>query len=189
MVLVVGLGNPGAQYAATRHNAGFLTVDRLAQRHKIAIGKAFFSALVGEGRINGEKIVLAKPQTYMNESGISVFALMQWYKLEPQALWICYDDVDLPLGEIRVRGNGSAGTHNGMRSVIARLGTEDFPRVRVGIGAPPPEWDLADYVLSRFDNIPLADKVFDAAASALNIGVVEGVAAAQTAYNGRIIEC
>lgn len=151
MYIVVGLGNPGRKYQATRHNAGFDTVELLAERQGIRLGRAMCKAKVGEGRIGGEKVVLAQPQTYMNLSGESVRALLGWYKVGADRLIVCYDDVDLSPGRLRVRARGSAGTHNGMRSIIYLLERDDFARVRVGIGPPPPNWDLADYVLSHYE--------------------------------------
>ncbi|MDR2656608.1 MAG: aminoacyl-tRNA hydrolase, partial [Oscillospiraceae bacterium] len=146
--LIIGLGNPGITYAHTRHNAGFDALDECAQITGITVNRTRSRALTGSGVWRGKRLALVKPQTYMNDSGSAVSGLLQWYK--PGVLIVIYDDVDLPLGGLRVRGSGSAGTHNGMRSIIAALGVEDFPRVRVGIGKPPPEWDIKDWVLSRY---------------------------------------
>ena len=152
MHLIVGLGNPGAKYAHTRHNAGFDVVEVLSQKLGIPTSRDRGRASVGEGMHRGEKLVLARPQTFMNLSGESVLALMQWYKLPPENLLVVYDDVDLPLGKLRLRAGGSAGTHNGMRSIIDLLGRQDFPRLRLGVGARPEGWDLADWVLSHYAN-------------------------------------
>lgn len=152
MYLVVGLGNPGGKYENTRHNVGFDVVDILAKELSISVTKARFQALYGEGRLDGHRVVLAKPQTFMNLSGESVREMCDWWKVEPERLILIYDDIDLPAGKLRVRAKGSAGTHNGMRSVIACLSSDVFPRVRVGIGRPPEKWNLADYVLSHYEN-------------------------------------
>lgn len=186
MFLVVGLGNPGNQYAHTRHNVGFDVVDILAQKLNIRVGRLRCQALVGEGQYNGRRIALCKPQTYMNESGRSVAALMQWYK--PEQLVVVYDDVDLPIGKIRIRAAGSAGTHNGMRSILEHLGQGTFPRVRVGIGRQPQGWELADWVLSHYATAEERKIAFDAyvnAAEALLCMADTGVEAAMKAYNGK----
>ncbi|MDW8105902.1 MAG: aminoacyl-tRNA hydrolase [Armatimonadota bacterium] len=146
--LIVGLGNPGVEYAATRHNAGFWVVDLLAQRHEIALKTRRHLSKLGVGHIAEVPVVLAKPQTYMNLSGEAVRALLNAYHLKPEQMLVVFDDVWLPVGTVRVRAKGSAGGHNGLKSIIAALGTEAFPRVRIGIGQPPEGIDLADYVLS-----------------------------------------
>lgn len=150
MKLIVGLGNPGTQYAATRHNIGFEVIDTIAEINNISINKSKFRALVGEGTIGGEKVVLMKPQTYMNLSGEAVSACRNWYKIANEDIIIIYDDVSLAVGQMRIRKNGSAGGHNGMKSIIGQLGTDVFPRVKVGVGEKPVGWDLADHVLGRF---------------------------------------
>ncbi len=150
MYVVVGLGNPGRKYERTRHNAGFDAVELLASRLGIRLTKLKCKALIGEGTIGGERVALAQPQTFMNLSGESVRELVGWYKIDMDHLIVIYDDCDLPLGKLRVRAKGSAGTHNGMKSILYQLGSEDFPRVRVGIGRPPEGWDLADFVLSGY---------------------------------------
>ena len=134
MYVIVGLGNPGKKYENTRHNMGFLAVDVLAEKYDIKVNKIKFKSLVGEGRIAGEKVVLAKPQTYMNLSGEAVREIVDFYKIEPQQLIVIYDDIDIDTGAIRIRKKGSAGTHNGMRNILYQIRTEDFPRIRVGIG-------------------------------------------------------
>lgn len=178
MHLVVGLGNPGAKYQRTHHNAGFDVVELLADDLRVSLTKIKGKAVVGEGSLNGERIALAQPQTFMNLSGESVVALCNWYKVEPSNLIVVYDDVDLPLGRLRVRAKGSAGTHNGMRSIIYLLGRDDFPRVRVGIGRPPEGWDLADYVLTGYRGKEERETAFAAyqrAAQAVKILISEGV--------------
>ena len=149
MYLIVGLGNPGAQYAHTRHNVGFDVVDTLARKLGVTIGRERDEALLGECFIAGQKTILALPQTYMNLSGEAVSRLVRWYRLPPENLMVVYDDVDLPQGAIRIRKNGSAGTHNGMRSIVGLLGYENFPRLRVGVGQRRPGYELADWVLGR----------------------------------------
>ncbi len=146
--LILGLGNPGAQYAPTRHNVGFWTVDLLAERHGIELKTRRHSSKLGVGLIAGVPVALAKPQTYMNLSGEAARALLQAYHLQPEQMLVIFDDIWLAPGVVRVRAKGSAGGHNGMKSIINALGTEAFPRVRIGIGQPPEAMDLADYVLS-----------------------------------------
>jgi PTH1 family peptidyl-tRNA hydrolase len=148
MYLIVGLGNPGAKYQNTFHNVGFMCIDFLSQKHNINVSKVKHKAIIGEGEISGEKIILAKPQTYMNLSGESVREIAQWYKIEPKHIIIMYDDINLEIGKLRIREKGSAGGHNGMKSIIYQLNTDEFPRIRVGIGKPG-EKDLVDYVLSK----------------------------------------
>ncbi len=181
MYVIVGLGNPGPKYARTHHNVGFDVVDILSQKHKIPIKKSKCKALVGEGVIGGERVALCLPQTFMNLSGESVTGLVQWYKPEYDQLIVVYDDVDLPFGKVRVRAQGSAGTHNGMRSIIYLLGRDDFPRVRVGIGRPPDGWDLADYVLAHYETQEERETAFAAytkAAEAVEILITDGMARA-----------
>ena len=149
--IVVGLGNPGAQYARTRHNAGFETLEVLSRRWGVEINKKKLNGLVAETTYNGHRVVLVLPQTFMNASGECVQPILQWYKAPLTNLLVIYDDIDLPLGKLRVRKSGSAGTHNGMRSILGSLGNQQgFPRVRVGVGAKPEGWDLADWVLSTY---------------------------------------
>ena len=183
--MICGLGNPGRLYAKSRHNMGFMTVDVLADRLGVRVNKLKFKALVGETRIGDEKVVLVKPQTYMNLSGDAVRPLVQFYKIEPSHLILVYDDVDLPLGRTRVRPSGSSGTHNGMRSVIYQLQFDNFPRVRIGLG------DHGDIPLDKFvignwtelERPELAKAVLRAADACQTI-VTEGVDAAMQKYNG-----
>ena len=149
MYIVVGLGNPGNEYARTRHNVGFDVIDVIGEKQNIRLTKNAMHGLIGEGFAGGEKLVLVKPQTFMNLSGQCVTELVSWYKPEMDHLMVVYDDIDLPLGKLRMREKGSAGTHNGMRSVIGLLGRQDFPRLRVGVGKKPEGWELADWVLSH----------------------------------------
>lgn len=184
MFIAVGLGNPGLTYRKSRHNAGFLALDALSDRLSIRVRKRGFSGLYGEGVLNGERVVLVKPQTYMNNSGDCVQAIMHFYKAKPEQLVILYDDIDLPIGSLRIRTNGSAGTHNGMRSVLACVNSEDVPRVRIGVGRDATA-DLKDYVLKK----PTADeqkRIAEAAASAAEAAelIISGRAAdAQAKFN------
>ncbi len=151
MIIIAGLGNPGREYEYTRHNAGFLAIDELAGKYSIDVNEKKHKAIMGKGVINGQKVILAKPQTYMNNSGESIRELADYYKADPETeIIIIYDDITLDVGGLRVRKKGSAGGHNGMKSIIAHLGTENFQRIRVGIGEKPARMDLADWVLGHF---------------------------------------
>ena len=171
MIIIAGLGNPGKDYAGTRHNAGFMTIDALASKYGIDVGEKKHKAIIGKGAIEGHKVILAKPQTFMNNSGESLRELVDYYKpdIETEVI-VIYDDITLDVGGIRVRKKGSAGGHNGMKSIIAHLGTTDFQRVRVGIGEKPPRMDLADWVLGHFhkeDEEPLKDAIDEAMTAAV----------------------
>ncbi len=148
--LIIGLGNPGGKYENTRHNVGFHTIDYLSEKYNIKLSKIGFKAVYGEGTIDGTRVILLKPQTFMNLSGESVKDIVAWYKLPLERVIVIYDDIDLEVGKIRVRPKGSSGSHNGMKSIIYQLQDDNFPRIRIGIGRPPEKWDLADYVLSKF---------------------------------------
>lgn len=148
MFLIVGLGNPGKQYDNTRHNAGFRAIDALIDEYRIPYSGKQHKAMFGKGMIDGQKVLVAKPMTYMNASGESVRELVDYYKIDPESeLLVIYDDISLAPGNIRIRKKGSAGGHNGIKSIIAHLGTQNFQRIRVGVGEKPSNWDLADYVL------------------------------------------
>jgi PTH1 family peptidyl-tRNA hydrolase len=147
---VVGLGNPGKKYDYTRHNVGFEVIDKLAAELDIIKTHINHKAIIGETKYKNNKVYLIKPQTYMNLSGESVRSVVEWFKVQPQNLILVYDDIDLDVGKLRIRKKGSAGSHNGMKSVIYQLQFDDFPRVRIGIGKNPPEWSLKNYVLSKF---------------------------------------
>lgn len=184
--LIVGLGNPGTKYAHTRHNAGFDVVSILSQKMGIRLTKRRGKAVVGEGTWEGKRIILAQPQTYMNLSGESVVALVNWYKVPTSQLVVIYDDVDLPPGTIRTRASGSSGTHNGMRSILGLLGKGDFPRVRVGIGGAPEGWDMADWVIAHYPDAPSRKVAFDSfmeASEAVLTLVRDGVEASMRSYN------
>ncbi|MBQ9961548.1 MAG: aminoacyl-tRNA hydrolase [Firmicutes bacterium] len=184
MYIIVGLGNPGKKYEATRHNMGFMTVDQLAETHGIDVNKIKFKSLVGEGRIAGQKVLLVKPQTYMNLSGEAVRQVMDFYKIEPEELIVVYDDIDIPTGQVRIRKKGSSGTHNGMRNILQHIQTEDFPRIRVGIGSGKKE-DMINYVtgnVSKSEREMYAESVKYAALGAACI-VEKGIEKAMNEYN------
>ena len=186
MRAIVGLGNPGEKYAHTRHNAGFDTLDILSAKLELPIRKLKCRAVVGEGEDSGERLVLIKPQTFMNESGFSVADALQWYKLRPQEMLLIVDDIDLPFGQVRLRGKGGPGTHNGLRSIVQCTATGDFPRVRIGMGAPPPEWDLADWVLGHFltpEDRRLAYDAYLTAADAALCWAKDGIDTAMNQFN------
>ncbi|MFD3448311.1 aminoacyl-tRNA hydrolase [Microbacteriaceae bacterium 4G12] len=157
MKLIVGLGNPGREYEATRHNIGFMVIDELCKKWGINLNQQKFKGLYGSGVVNGEKVIVLKPLTYMNLSGESIRALMDYYKLDVEDIVIMYDDLDLPVGKLRLRMKGSAGGHNGMRSTIAHLGTQEFNRIRIGIDRPKNGMKVVDYVLGRFTVEELPD--------------------------------
>ena len=172
MIVIVGLGNFGEKYARTRHNVGFMTVDAIARKKGIMSWKKECRGLTASFFEGGQKIMLVKPQTYMNLSGECVGAIADYYDVDPEDIVVIYDDVDLPPGTLRVRKKGGPGTHNGMRSVVMHLATTDFPRIRIGIGQAPPMWNLADYVLaglSEADQKLFADTCEKAADAALSI--------------------
>lgn len=185
LYLIIGLGNPGLRYANTRHNVGFDTVDYLSYKFGIKVTKVRHKALIGEGFIEGKKVVLVKPQTYMNLSGESVREVVDWYKAPLGNIIMIYDDADLDPGRIRVRPKGSSGTHNGMKSVIYQLQSDEFPRIRIGIGKQPENWDLADYVLSKFDDDQrkIANESIKRAAEAVMTIIKSGITEAMNLYN------
>lgn len=165
MFVIVGLGNPGKKYENTRHNAGFIAIDALAEKYGISISEKKHKALCGSGVIEGNKVILVKPETYMNLSGESVRSVMDFYKIDPEEdMLVIYDDISLAPGNIRIRKKGSAGGHNGIKSIIAHTGTQNFMRIKVGVGEKPSGWDLADYVLGHFsdeDNVKLKEAMPD----------------------------
>lgn len=184
--LVAGLGNPGREYQSNRHNIGFLLANRLAERLGVAFSRLQSNALVTKADYRGQRLILAKPQTYMNLSGQAVSALVRFYKLPLENVIIAYDDVDLPLGTLRMRPSGGSGGHKGMQSIIGSLGTQDFPRLRVGIGRPPGRMDAADYVLQDFskEEKEILPEVLDRAVKATLMFITEGVETAMNQYNG-----
>lgn len=185
MILIAGLGNPDLKYAATRHNVGFEAVACLLEAYHIKGEKKKFHALLAQGDIEGIPCLFCRPQTYMNNSGVAVREIMDFYKISVSDLIVIYDDISIPLGALRLRGGGSAGGHNGMKSIIAHVGSQDFPRVRIGVGEKPPGWDLADYVLSNFskDEIPVIGETIRQAAQAAACIVSQGLDRAMNRFN------
>jgi peptidyl-tRNA hydrolase, PTH1 family len=183
--LIVGLGNPGDRYERTRHNVGFLVIDRIAARNRIAVDNRFCGAAIGEGVLEGEKIVLAKPQTYMNRSGAAVADLIRKYEIATDDLVVINDDLDLPFGRIRIRPRGSAGGHRGLVSIMESLGDVTFQRIRVGIGRPPEGHEAVEYVLGTFDpsEAERLDEVVQRAAESVECLVRDGIDRAMASYN------
>jgi peptidyl-tRNA hydrolase, PTH1 family len=186
MYIIVGLGNPGKKYEATRHNIGFMAIDQIADKYNISVDKERMKAYIGEGNINGEKVVLVKPQTYMNLSGEAVGALARWYKVEPEHIITIYDDMDIEVGRIRIRKQGRAGGHNGIKSLIQHLGTENFPRVKLGIGRPNiPGMNTADYVLGVIpkEEVPRVEEVLEAAVNSIEYALEHNIDLAMNKFN------
>ena len=184
MYLVAGLGNPGKEYEMTRHNIGFITIDYLADQYNVKVNKLKYKALYGEARIGTEKVLLIKPQTYMNKSGESLVDFVNFFKVPLENLIIISDDVSLDYGRIRVRGKGSAGGHNGLKSIIYLLNSDAFPRVKIGVGAP--EHDMVNHVLGRFpkDKMPEMEDAVERAMGAVEEIIAHGVPSAMNKYNG-----
>lgn len=184
--LIVGLGNPGREYRATRHNVGFMLLDRLAVKLDLRFTRLQSRALVAGGHYEGRKVLLAKPQTFMNLSGQSVQSLVRFYKLPLDHLLVAHDHLDLPLGTLRIRPDGGAGGQRGMESILARLGTDDFPRLRLGIGRPPGQMDPAAYVLQEFSGAEQAvlSEMLNRAVEAVLTWLTEGLEAAMNRFNG-----
>ena len=184
--LVVFLGNPGLKYECTRHNAGFMAADALAKDKGIKINRSRFKALTATVELGGESVLLMKPQTYMNLSGEAVIQAVKFYKIAPENVIVVSDEMSLPIGKLRIRTKGSAGGHNGLKNIIAHLGTDSFPRIRIGVGAPPhPDYDVADWVLSVFRNKD-AEEMADAAkraAEAVECYVLHGPERAMNRFN------
>ena len=189
MRIIIGLGNPGDAYRGTRHNVGFETIDKLSFDFNIKLkNNRRFRAHIGEGRIGQTPVLLAKPQTFMNLSGRSVKTILNFYKLPPSEIIVVYDDVSLPVGDIRVREKGSAGGQKGIMDIIAQLATDEFPRVRIGIGEKPENWDLADYVLSRFPKSEWEAMIQGVTKAGDAVGFIlrEGTAAAMNEFNRKV---
>lgn len=185
--LIVGLGNPGDNYAKTRHNIGFRTVDLLAKRLGVKIDRAKFRGLYNSVSYEGKKLILLKPQTFMNNSGLSVLEAAHYFKLPPERVIVLFDDISLPVGRLRVRADGSAGGHNGIKSIIGGLNSQSFPRVKIGVGAKPhPDYDLADWVLSCFskEEETLLSPTMEAAADAALLLLSQDVPSAAAKFNG-----
>ena len=179
--IIAGLGNPGKQYELSRHNAGFLCIDILANRYSFKTDRIKFNALCADVMISSKRCLVMRPQTYMNLSGESVRAAADFYKVDPEDILIVYDDISLAPGQLRIRAKGSAGGHNGIKSIIAHLGTQEFPRVKVGVGEKPSRMDLADYVLGHFskeEQATMADAVkeaADAVCEIVNVGIAQAM--------------
>ncbi|MBI4201674.1 MAG: aminoacyl-tRNA hydrolase [Chloroflexi bacterium] len=188
MIIIVGLGNPGERYGSTRHNAGFWCVDALSRKLSIPLDDKRPAVVCGEGYVDGQPVVLAEPRTYMNRSGQAVRYLLDRYRQPPSSLLVVYDDMDLPLGRIRLRPSGSAAGHNGIKSIIAETGTQEFPRVRIGIGHPR-EGDAIGYVLGGFsgEEAKIMEKTLEAAVEAVLCVLREGLSNAMNQYNQRTI--
>lgn len=185
MYIIIGLGNPGREYQATRHNIGFDVITRLSDDYGIPLDFKKHKAVCGKGMIEGEKVILAQPQTYMNLSGESVRELMDFYKTSNNEIIIIYDDISLDVGQLRLRGKGSAGGHNGIKSIIQHLGTDEFPRIKFGVGDKPKGWDLADYVLGRFpeDDQPFVRDAIKKSSEAVKTILKDGMETAMNVYN------
>lgn len=183
--IIVGLGNPGGKYENTRHNVGFDTIDYLSAKNNIKLNKIGYKSVYGEGELDGIRVMLVKPQTFMNLSGESVRDIVNWFKIPLKNVIVIYDDIDLEPGKIRVRPKGSAGSHNGMKSIIYQLQEDDFPRIRIGIGHAPEKWDLADYVLSKFskEDREIINQSIDKAAQAAVMIVKNSLDKAMNTFN------
>jgi len=187
MFVFAGLGNPGRQYEGTRHNIGFECIDYISYLYRIPVTKVKFKALIGEGLIEGEKVLLVKHQTYMNNSGESLREIVEYFKPDLGRLVVIYDDIDLDLGTIRIRPRGSAGTHNGMRSIIYQLISDDFPRIRIGIGRPDPSRDLVSFVLGRLSNEErqVMNETIKKVGLSVQEIIVNGIDMAMSKFNGK----
>jgi PTH1 family peptidyl-tRNA hydrolase len=183
--LIIGLGNPGREYRHTRHNAGFMLVHHFAEDLNLSFSRQQANALITDGRFEGKKIILAKPQTFMNASGRSVGLLTHFYRIPPSNLLVILDDIDLPLGSIKLLPAGGSAGHNGMRSIINHLGTQEFPRLRIGISRPPGRMEPADYVLLDFkaDELPVLEDTLNRARHCLRLFLLEGIQAAMNSCN------
>ncbi len=185
MYIIIGLGNPSREYEHTRHNIGFDVISRISSEYNIPLDYKKHKAICGKGVIEGERVVLAMPQTYMNLSGESVRELVDFYKVPNENIIVIYDDISLDVGQLRIRFKGSAGGHNGIKSIIAHLGSQEFPRIKVGVGDKPKGWDLADYVLSRFqgvDAVVIKDAILKSSHAVKDI-IKDGLDSAMNLYN------
>lgn len=185
MYIIIGLGNPTDQYKATRHNVGWDAITRLSDDFRIPLDSKKHKAICGKGYIEGEKVVLAQPVTYMNLSGESVRELVDFYKVTPEEIIVIYDDISLEVGQLRIRKKGSAGGHNGIKSIISHLGTDEFPRIKIGVGDKPKDFDLADYVLSRFkaEEQPAIREALKDSSDACKMIITTGIEAAMNNFN------
>ncbi len=188
MYIIAGLGNPGKEYTHTRHNAGYMAIEYLSEKENVKLNKLKFNSVYGEISINGEKVMLVKPVTYMNRSGIAIAEIINFYKIPKENLIVIYDDIDIPLGNLRIRPNGSPGTHNGMKSIISSIGNGNFPRIRIGIGRNE-NMDLADYVLQKFSSgeRDLINPIIEKAAEAALEIIEKDIDSAMQKYNIKTI--
>ena len=189
MYIIAGLGNPTKEYEGTRHNVGFDVIDRLSERYNIDVTMERHRALIGKGMIAGQKVILVKPQTYMNLSGESIRSVIDYYKVDPETeLIVIYDDISLGVGQLRIRAKGSAGGHNGIKNIIANLGTDVFPRIKIGVGEKPKKYDLADYVLGHFskEDRELMEEGYDRADHAVGMILNGEIEAAMNQYNRKV---
>ena len=189
MYIIAGLGNPTLQYEGTRHNVGFDVIDTLADKYNISVDARKSRAFIGKGMIEGQKVILVKPQTYMNLSGESIRGLVDYYKIDVEhELLVIYDDISLDVGQLRIRNKGSAGGHNGIKNIIANLGTQNFPRIKVGVGEKPKKYDLADYVLSHFSKAEreLMEEGYQKAVKAVEMLLDGEMEAAMNEYNRKV---
>ena len=191
MYYIVGLGNPGIQYENTRHNAGFIAIDYLARKYSIDVRKIKFKSLIGQGVISGHKVMLVKPQTYMNNSGKAIREIYKYFDFEHDKLIVIYDDIDIDFGSIRIRKKGSAGTHNGMKSIIYNLEFDDFPRIKVAVGKKPSYMDLANFVLSGFSKqeVKIIEEEVKLTSDAIEMILEEGIEKTMSMFNSkRLVE-
>ena len=188
MYIIAGLGNPTREYEKTRHNVGFDTIDVLADKLNTSVDEKKFKGLYGKGIIAGEKVILLKPQTFMNLSGESVREAADFYKVDPEHIIVIYDDISLDVGQLRIRKKGSAGGHNGIKNIIANLGTDVFPRIKIGVGEKPKKYDLADYVLGHFskEDRELMEEGYDRADHAVGMILNGEIEAAMNQYNRKV---
>ena len=186
LYVVIGLGNPGKKYRRTRHNVGFDTIECLGESHNIKISKIKYKSVYGEGRIGNEKVLLVKPQTYMNNSGITALEIRRYYDVPVENIIVVYDDVDIDFGALRIRPKGSAGSHNGMKSMIYHLQNDEFSRIRIGVGRPEGQQDLASFVLNDFnkDEREIISSTIKKASEAVEAIIIKGINKAMNEYNG-----
>lgn len=190
MKIIIGLGNPGRQYEDTRHNAGFMVVDKFADKHGVDISKARFNALLGEVFVNGEKVVLVKPMTYMNNSGQAVGEVLNFYKPDLEDIIVVVDDIEIELGTLRIRAKNGKGTHNGLKSIFAHLKTDDYPKMKLGVGKFKRDMDLADFVLARpsKEDDEIIDDLIDRAVEALDEFTASPIDIVMNKFNGSVLE-
>lgn len=189
MFVILGIGNPGKKYEGTRHNIGFIAMDYMESKYGIKINKIKHKALIGEGNIGGEKVILVKPQTYVNLSGESLREICAFYKIPPENVIVIHDDVSLDVGKLRIRKKGSDGGHNGIKSIIYQLKSDEFVRIKIGVGAAPERFDLADWVLGKFTKEEIAhmSKAVDAVVEeAIPMIIKNGTEAAMNSFNGKV---